>query len=344
MDSIGIIFIFLILAVVFIVCFVNRREKDTRATQNEYHPLNDFIDRENEEFQRFQNLKKQMISNTVAAFSNIGWTEWDESIHCSDEQVTRMRRAVEENAFDLVCYNPNTQNAKIRSKSGKCYLTSSHRCSCPDFRDRRLPCKHMYFLSYVIPDYKDRFPNMKKGNSLKGLNFCICGRGQDAVKEYISAHGGEIGNIFIRETSAVVLASQIESSVVATAKEYNMEILTFEELKTLFPDCQQTQQKNEYAEFAENKTVEEETKKYDTTDNNKIFEDMTFVLTGTFNTMSKDEISECIQNAGGKVSGSVSKKTTFLIAGEDCGIKLEKAKELGVPIISEDEFFKMLDK
>ncbi|MBR3967258.1 MAG: hypothetical protein IKJ91_09320 [Clostridia bacterium] len=71
---------------------------------------------------------------------------------------------------------------------------------------------------------------------------------------------------------------------------------------------------------------------------------MTFVLTGTFNTMSKDEISECIQSAGGKVSGSVSKKTTFLIAGEDCGIKLEKAKELNIPIISEDEFFKMLDK
>ena len=69
---------------------------------------------------------------------------------------------------------------------------------------------------------------------------------------------------------------------------------------------------------------------------------MTFVLTGTLSKYKRTEASEVIQSFGGKVSGSVSKKTTYVLAGEDAGSKLEKANSLGVSVISEDDFEKMI--
>lgn len=68
------------------------------------------------------------------------------------------------------------------------------------------------------------------------------------------------------------------------------------------------------------------------------FAGLTFVLTGTLPTMKRNEVKEIIESFGGKVSGSVSKKTNFVIAGEDAGSKLTKAQELGIEILSEDEF------
>ena len=62
---------------------------------------------------------------------------------------------------------------------------------------------------------------------------------------------------------------------------------------------------------------------------------LTFVLTGTLPTLTRDDAKERIEAAGGKVSGSVSKKTSFVVAGEDAGSKLEKATQLGVPVLDE---------
>jgi DNA ligase (NAD+) len=70
----------------------------------------------------------------------------------------------------------------------------------------------------------------------------------------------------------------------------------------------------------------------------------TFVLTGTLPTLKRDEAGDLIKAAGGKVSGSVSKKTDFVVAGEEAGSKLEKAKELGVPVIDEPALLKMLGR
>ena len=67
----------------------------------------------------------------------------------------------------------------------------------------------------------------------------------------------------------------------------------------------------------------------------------TFALTGTLPTLTREEATAKIEAAGGKVSGSVSKKTDFVLAGEEAGSKLEKAKELGVKILNEAEFLKM---
>ena len=68
----------------------------------------------------------------------------------------------------------------------------------------------------------------------------------------------------------------------------------------------------------------------------------TFVLTGTLPTMSRDEASALIKQNGGKVTGSVSKKTTYVVAGSDAGSKLTKAQALGVKIISEEELLTMI--
>ena len=68
----------------------------------------------------------------------------------------------------------------------------------------------------------------------------------------------------------------------------------------------------------------------------------TFVLTGTLPTMSRDEASALIKAQGGKVSGSVSKKTDYVVAGEAAGSKLTKANELGVTVIDEATLLEML--
>jgi DNA ligase (NAD+) len=72
------------------------------------------------------------------------------------------------------------------------------------------------------------------------------------------------------------------------------------------------------------------------------FAGMTFVLTGTLSKYKRDEASEIIESFGGKVSSSVSKKTSVVLAGEDAGSKLTKANELGVKVISEEEFEQMI--
>jgi len=70
----------------------------------------------------------------------------------------------------------------------------------------------------------------------------------------------------------------------------------------------------------------------------------TFVLTGTLTRFTRDEASAMIERQGGKTSGSVSKKTSFVVAGENAGSKLQKAQELGIPVLTEEELLAMLDQ
>ncbi|HZL89124.1 MAG TPA: BRCT domain-containing protein, partial [Pirellulaceae bacterium] len=68
----------------------------------------------------------------------------------------------------------------------------------------------------------------------------------------------------------------------------------------------------------------------------------TIVVTGSLQHYKRNEIEELIQRQGGRAASSVSKKTDFVVAGEEAGSKLDKAKELGVKVISEEEFRKLI--
>lgn len=74
------------------------------------------------------------------------------------------------------------------------------------------------------------------------------------------------------------------------------------------------------------------------------FKGLIFVFTGTLPSLSRDRAQDIVRSMGGDVSGSVSKKTSFVVAGDEPGSKYDKAKELGVKIISEDQFKKMLSQ
>lgn len=75
----------------------------------------------------------------------------------------------------------------------------------------------------------------------------------------------------------------------------------------------------------------------------KRFEGMTFVLTGTLSRFDRKAAQAMIEERGGKASGSVSRRTTYVVAGEAAGSKLKKAQELNIPVLTEDEFAKMLE-
>ena len=74
----------------------------------------------------------------------------------------------------------------------------------------------------------------------------------------------------------------------------------------------------------------------------QVFSGKTFVLTGTLDGMTREEATALIEARGGRVSSSVSKKTSYVVAGSDAGSKLEKAQKLGVEILNEQQFRAML--
>ena len=109
--------------------------------------------------------------------------------------------------------------------------------------------------------------------------------------------------------------------------------------------------KSVYEFFRENQTMDliNKLKEYGINMEAEVNEEMddrfagqTFVLTGTLEKYSRDEASEIIEKFGGKTSGTVSKKTTYVLAGETAGSKLKKAQDLGVKIITEQEFEEMV--
>ncbi len=84
--------------------------------------------------------------------------------------------------------------------------------------------------------------------------------------------------------------------------------------------------------------------KEETLGGDNIFEGQTFVITGTLPNMGRKEAAELIESHGGKVSGSVSKKTSYVVAGESAGSKLDKANSLGITVLSEEELLKLIEE
>ena len=77
---------------------------------------------------------------------------------------------------------------------------------------------------------------------------------------------------------------------------------------------------------------------------NNILDGKTFVITGILENLTRDKAQDLIKDHGGKVSDSISKNTTYLVAGKSAGSKLIKAEKLGIQILSEKELFQLLEK
>ncbi|QZY54085.1 NAD-dependent DNA ligase LigA [Crassaminicella profunda] len=125
-------------------------------------------------------------------------------------------------------------------------------------------------------------------------------------------------------TAVPEIGHKMAESVVAFFKEdRNLEIV--EKLRDVGVNMQSLKENDEEDENIEKK-----------------FEGLTFVLTGTLEKYKRSEAKKIIENLGGRVSGSVSKKTSYVLAGAEAGSKLEKANQLGVKVISEEEFEQMV--
>ena len=152
---------------------------------------------------------------------------------------------------------------------------------------------------------------------------------------HVGTQGAEILISRFRSVDALFTENDISLSSVdgvgAITAEAIVNFFSMEETSRLFKKLKDAGVVTEAGENAEDETGADGR-----------FEGLTFVLTGTLPTMTRNEASDLIKRYGGKVSGSVSSKTSYVLAGEDAGSKLTKAGELGIRVISEQDLLSML--
>lgn len=179
------------------------------------------------------------------------------------------------------------------------------------------------------------------------------------ARKVISAHRfiSALGILHVGEETALLLADMFQKSLPRGHKEAHIpkliaffRVMSFEDLQTI-PDVGPKVAESIHAWFRDARHV----KLLEKLDRAGVrlevkhivsasgpLKGKTFVLTGELSSMSRDEAKEKIRTLGGSVSESVSKKTSYVVAGESPGSKLEKAKKLGVPVLTEKEFAKLL--
>lgn len=166
--------------------------------------------------------------------------------------------------------------------------------------------------------------NVSKGNDLSKLIFALGIRhiGQKAAK-LLSEYFGTMGELMKADVDEIMNIEGFGEIMAKSVREYFSTPQNTELLDMLM------------AAGLNMKSLKE-------VEDNR-FEGKTFVLTGTLPTYSRNEASAIIESFGGKTSSSVSKKTDYVLAGEEAGSKLKKAADLGITVIDEDEFRRMID-
>ena len=162
-----------------------------------------------------------------------------------------------------------------------------------------------------------------KQNDLSRLLFALGIRhiGQKAAK-LLSEHFGDIDSIIAASEEEIAEIDGFGGIMAKSAAEFFSMTQTadlIERLKAAGVNMKSLKEKSDDQRFA----------------------GLTFVLTGTLPTLSRKEATEIIENLGGKASSSVSKKTSYVVAGEESGSKLQKATDLGIPVITQDDLLKM---
>lgn len=162
-----------------------------------------------------------------------------------------------------------------------------------------------------------------KQNDLSRLLFALGIRhiGQKAAK-LLSEHFGDIDSIIAASEEEIAEIDGFGGIMAKSAAEFfsmTQTVDLIERLKAAGVNMKSLKEKSDDQRFA----------------------GLTFVLTGTLPTLSRKEATEIIENLGGKASSSVSKKTSYVVAGEEAGSKLQKATDLGIPVITQDDLLKM---
>ncbi|MBR1818903.1 MAG: NAD-dependent DNA ligase LigA, partial [Neisseriaceae bacterium] len=229
-----------------------------------------------------------------------------------------IRHIGEKTAKTLAEYFGTLQNLK---NAPLCLLKS-----LPDIGDTSAQSIYRFFANEQQTDLllkagvnpQEKQPSIKIKNLLKPQNWLF--HLTDGISEKKSAELWALA-----EENEEKLC-QVNSKFPQTWNNYIRQPEHIEQLKQIFNYCQ-----NIAHQIGEENTPE-----------NTQIAGKTFVLTGTLPTLKREEAQAMIENAGGKVSGSVSKKTDFVVAGEAAGSKLTKAQTLGVAVISEQELLAML--
>ncbi len=200
------------------------------------------------------------------------------------------------------------------------------------------------FLNNISDIYylkKEDIASLKKNGDKFATNLinAINESKNNSLDKLISA----LGIRHIGTKSAKILARKY-GSMDKLMKASEKELSLLEDIgeitaKSVYEFFSQEQTKDLIAKL---KTAGVKMKEEQTGEKDNRFEGMTFVLTGTLEKYTRDEASEIIEKFGGKTSSSVSKKTTYVLAGEEAGSKLTKAESLGVKIITEAEFDEMI--
>ncbi len=202
-----------------------------------------------------------------------------------------------------------------------------------------------------LKNYADIYDLQKYANEIKSLE----GFGEKSVENLLTAIEESknrpyekvlyaIGIRYVGEGTAKLLATHFSNiDALMNAKKEDLESIPnigpniAESVIRFFQNSKNIEIINRLRNYGLNFQKEESQ-----VNSENLLEGKTFVLTGTLPNYSRGEMKSIIEKYGGKVTSSVSKKTDFVLAGENPGSKYEKAKTLGVKIISEDEFFKMI--
>ncbi|MEG2381795.1 MAG: helix-hairpin-helix domain-containing protein, partial [Oscillospiraceae bacterium] len=196
-------------------------------------------------------------------------------------------------------------------------------------------CSDIYYLKYDdlinLEGFKEKsVTNMleaiKKSKSI-GLDRVLFGLGIRLIGsragQLLAEKFGSIEKILLAEVEDISSIDDIGEKMAASLVHYFKEPQSIKIIEKLEKaDVKLTYESHKSSDFLEGKT---------------------FVVTGTLPTLKRAEAKKIIEDNGGKVSGSVSKKTDFLLAGEEAGSKLDKAQSLGVNIISEEELLKIIN-
>ena len=249
----------------------------------------------------------------------------------------------EEGEAAVRCVNPNCAAQQLRAvihfvSKGAMNIDGLGASIVEQLLDKKIikDCSDIYYLNFDDVISLDGFAEKSAGNLIaaiaeskkSGLDRVLSGLGIRMIgsraAQILAAHFGNIDPLMSASADELSSISEIGTKMAQSIVEY------FKQDKTLY-----------IIERLRDAGVD---LTYTSTQKGSDFDGKTFVLTGTLPTLKRSDAKKLIESYGGKVSGSVSKNTDFVVAGEEAGSKLDKALSLGIKILSEAELTEMLKK